>query len=287
MPLQLLRARLRPIRLLVCRLPLRPRCVRAYRRPNMASSIVTAISSIVRIIGATSSNQDLVGDNASSVITTVDFQRVVQGVNAPFFTTVAFTDIQTIHSQFYRNWLPTVVNLSGGQHREITPDDIKVPAGASCHIFRALLGAREQLAQLMNGLREVLKVHLTSLHTDELLRGLLSFIHVFGLLLHIHAVVAKLRSIKIGAVSLDDRRLVTDTRSVPQYLVDGEAALSLPLRDSTLQNRRQSEITYIRPSPSDRLHPPFWYFKDDYTPRSSTTPDITLAVRLRATVAVE
>ncbi|KAI0067934.1 hypothetical protein BV25DRAFT_893284 [Artomyces pyxidatus] len=253
----------------------------------MASAVISVIINVVDLIQTINTIRDLIAGNAATAITVVDLERVVRGQNAQFFTTIAFADIQTIRDQFYRNWLPSVVNFSTRRRRDITPDDITPSSGTLHIIFQSLIQARTQLAELLNRLREVYRTYSSVLHVDELMRGVFAFFHGFGLLLHMHAVYAELRRIQIGAESLNDRRLLTDTRSVLQYLVDGDAALSVLLRDWTLQNMRLGAITDVRESPGGNLIPGSWYFQDSYSPLASTTPDISLSVAGRMTASLE
>lgn len=235
------------------------------------AALLSAFQAIVRIIRTVSTIRDLAGGDAPRAITVADLQRVVEGENARFFATVAFADIQTIHNQFYRVWLPSVV-----ARNNITASDINSPSGTLFHIFQNLINAKDRLARLMNRVREVFRTYAESLHVDELVGGVLAFIHGFGLLLHIHAVYAELRRIQIGAASLDDRRLLVDTRTALQYLADAHAAIGLFPQNRYLQGRRLRLITDIIRNPGGNVVPPSYSFRDSYSPRRTTTPNLVL-----------
>lgn len=231
----------------------------------MATAVVSAVETIIGLIESILNIRDMLAGNAPTVITISDLESVVRGEHARFFTTIAFADIRTIRDQFYNVWLPSIANRN-----TITANDISQPNGPLFLIFQSLFSSRNDLAQILNRLRDVFRQYHSDLHPDELMRGIFSFMHGFGLLIHMHAVYAELRRIQIGATTLEDPNLIADTRSVIQFTVDSDAAMSALVA----QDLYVSRVILI-----GQVHRPFfepWQWTDTYSPLLSTAFDTVL-----------
>lgn len=253
-----------------------------------ASTVISAIKAIWSLIRIA---RDLSANNASSVISLRDVENLVQHGNAEFFITVALADIQTTHRNFYSAWLPSILQESskpGG----ITTEDVTGPTGTLHLMFDRLHNVSGLLQRQLNQLAAVFRQYETRFHIEELLQGVHAFIHGYGLLLHIHGVHAELHRIRLGATTLDDRRLLQDTLQVGVYLRESLAVIHWFTRPvvpgsindpgtSRISSQRIAQVSDIRThrNPGGVLNPPStsWSFADEYTSHRFSAPHISLS----------
>ncbi|KAK0186910.1 hypothetical protein F5146DRAFT_883860, partial [Armillaria mellea] len=237
--------------------------------------VLASIGYIIDTIIFVATVRDLFADDAGkNIVLLSDFQHVIRAENAKFFTTIKVSELEGIRNNFYDTILPTVTSYNNITSAEVQPN------GALGQLFTLLERHIDIVKRSLDSLVGVFKAYGEDLHIDDLVYSQFLLIRLYGLLLHMHSTYATLHRIQINAGSLDDFRLIYDTRTVIHYIKSIQSALPW-LNECTWQRRRDTVgALTMRYQPGGLLTPPTreWTFTDTYSSLSSTDPAYSLLV---------
>lgn len=237
----------------------------------MALSAIQAIFKTVKVVVFF---KDLFANNARDVITLADIDRMITAQNATFFVTVQVAELRGIRREFYDAWLPSVASRN-----TISSADV-VDNGSLYFVFQHLLRAIPQVKTGLDKLGAVFQTYSQHLHIDDHLHGVLVFMEMYALLIHMHSTYATLRRIQINADSLDDSKLLPDTLSVLVYLRDADRMIAW--MDTRTRDRRRDIIGQVERhrNPGGVVNPPSTSFsyRDPFEPLPTTPSSNHLTV---------
>ena len=233
------------------------------------AEVVATFKAICAIAKGVKAIKDLYDNDAKSNIGFAEMKSLVAGQHAEFFKVITLAEVTHARDSFYTAVLPSITSTSN-----IAARDVKT-GGRLYREFSDLMKHRDDVASNLKKLAAVVEQYANDLHPDDLMSALIAFVNGYGLLFHIHATYSELHRIEIGASSLDHRDLKYDTLKALQYVKDASDVLTIrwarfnlfgEIGESRCKLVGEIRSVYV-PGDSTR-----YYFKDTYTPLS-TTPD--------------
>ncbi|KAJ4855359.1 uncharacterized protein T069G_10917 [Trichoderma breve] len=213
----------------------------------MASAIISVIGGVLTIVDAVQTIRGWVVGGAPQVIIFKELQDVVQGEHAAFFQVIAFGRLDYRYRRFY------------GVCSRPSQDSIA------------------DVDMTLNLIRKVYEERYNVLHMDDVTRGFFASLSGYGLLFHMHGVYSQLNRLRLGAVDLEDRRLVVDSLNGLQYIYDAAGLIGWFGNNNIIQNKRMGlvpeQVTHV-----NSIFWRYWNYQERYTPLSNVSPNLELSV---------
>ncbi|KAL6814620.1 hypothetical protein V8C40DRAFT_282963 [Trichoderma camerunense] len=236
----------------------------------MASAIISVIEGVLTIVDAVQTIRGWVVGGAPQVITFKELQEVVQGEHAAFFQAIALGRLDYRYRRFYGVWLPALTSMSNITSQSFESGEVR-------DIFNSIKDSIADVDMTLNLLRKVYEERYNVLHMDDVTRGFFASLSGYGLLFHMHGVFSKLNRLRLGAVDLEDRRLVVDSLNGLQYIYDAAGLIGWFGNNNIIQNKRMGlvpeQVTHV-----NSLFWRYWNYQDRYTPLSNVSPNLELSV---------
>ncbi|KAL7788092.1 hypothetical protein V8C43DRAFT_323882 [Trichoderma afarasin] len=227
----------------------------------MASAIISVIGGVLTIVDAVQTIKGWVVGGAPQVITFKELQEVVQGEHAAFLQVIALGRLDYRYRCFYGVWLPALTSMSNITSQSFESGEVR-------DIFNSIKDSIADVDMTLNLLRKVYEERYNVLHMDDVTRGFFASLSGYGLLFHMHGVYSQLNRLRLGAVDLEDRRLVLDSLNGLQYIYDAAGLIGW-FGNNIIQNKRMG------------LDPEqYWNYQDRYTPLSNVSPNLELSVAM-------